>query len=166
MSDVKPIPEGFNTLSAYLIVPNAKEAMDFYTKALGAESGTHMPMPGGQGTLHAEMRIGNSTFMLTEENEQWGSKSPKTLGGSPVSMHVYTRNTDALFKRAVEAGCEVQMPPSDMFWGDRYAKVTDPYGHSWGIATHVEDVPDDEMAKRAEAWFASMAAGGDCPDQG
>ncbi len=157
MTAAKPVPEGYNTISTYLIVPNALEAIDFYARAFGAEKIHHMPMPGGQGTMHAEMKLGDSRFMLTDENEQWGARAPKTLGGTPVSLHIYTADVDALFRRATEAGCEVQMPPADMFWGDRYAKLTDPYGHVWGIATHVEDVAPEEMGKRAEAWFAKMA---------
>ncbi|HXV77139.1 MAG TPA: VOC family protein [Candidatus Polarisedimenticolaceae bacterium] len=153
----KPIPEGFNTVSSYLVVSDAAKAIEFYAKAFGAERVNHMPMPGGKGTMHAEMRLGDSRFMLTDENPQWGTRSPKSLGGTPVSMHIYTRDADAMFKRAVGAGCEVQMPPTDMFWGDRYAKVADPFGHVWGIATHVEDVPDAELGKRAKKWFADMA---------
>lgn len=160
----QPIPEGFNTISAYLVVPNAVEALQFYQKALGAEPGMRMPGPAGENsTMHAEMRIGNSTVMLTDENPQWGSKSPKTLGGSPVSLHVYVNDADALFNRALAAGCEVQYPLNDTFWGDRYGKVLDPYGHSWGIATHKEDVPPEEMAKRAQEWM-SQAAGGEASE--
>lgn len=161
---VKPIPDGFNTVSVYLIVPNAVEAADFYQKAFGAEKTTHMEMPGGGGTMHMELRIGSSTVMLTDENEQWGAKSPNTLGGTPCSLHLYVNEADAAFKRAVDAGCEVEFPIADMFWGDRYGKVKDPYGHSWGVSTHTEDVPEQEMGKRAEAWFKSMAEGGgpDC----
>ncbi len=153
------IPEGFNTVSTYLIVKDAKKALDFYQKALGAEAGVHMPGPGGQGTMHAEMRIGNSTVMLTDENPQWEMKAPETLGGSPASLHLYVEDVDKAFKRAVDAGCEVVAPLMDAFWGDRYGKVKDPYGHQWGFATHVEDVPPEEMGKRAEAWFAEMAGG-------
>lgn len=164
MPDVKPIPEGFNSVSVYLIVPNSVEALEFYQKALGAETLARMPGPDGKSTMHAEMRIGNSTVMLSDENPQWDMKSPKTLGGSPCSLHLYVNDTDAFFNRAVEAGCEVKMPPMDAFWGDRYAKVADPYGHQWGIATHIEDVSEEEMAKRAQEWFASMAEGGGCED--
>ncbi len=159
MPDVKPIPDGFHTLNAYLIVPDALEAIDFYARAFGATAGDHMPGPGGKGTMHAEIRIGDSTLMLSDENPQWGSQAPATLGGSPVSLHLYVEDADALFHRAVEAGCSVEFPIDDTFWGDRYAKVKDPYGHQWGIATHKEDVPPEEMARRAEAFFASLAGG-------
>lgn len=157
------IPDGFNTVSTYLIVKDAKEALDFYQKALGAESGVHMPGPGGQGTMHAEMRIGNSTVMLTDENPAWEMKAPATLGGSPTSMHLYVEDADKAFQRAVDAGCKVTAPLMDAFWGDRYGKVMDPYGHQWGFATHVEDVEPAEMGKRAAAFFEQMA-GGECPE--
>ncbi len=153
------IPEGFNTVSAYLIVKDAKEAIAFYQKAFGAESGVHMPGPGGQGTLHAEIRIGNSTVMLTDENPQWEMKSPSTLGGTPAGLHLYVDDADKAFQRAIDAGCTVKAPLMDAFWGDRFGKVTDPYGHEWGIATHVEDVEPAEMEKRAAAFFADMAGG-------
>jgi len=153
----KPIPEGFNTVSAYLIVKDAKEAMGFYQKAFGAEKCTHMPGPGGQGTLHAEMRIGDSAVMLTDENPQWEMKSPTTLGGVASSLHLYVDDADKAFQRALDAGCTVKAPLMDAFWGDRYGKVTDPYGHEWGIATHVEDVAPEEMGKRAAAFFSQMS---------
>ena len=114
--------------------------------------------------MHAEMRIGNSTVMLTDENPQWEMKSPETLGGSPSSLHVYVDDADKYFSRAVEAGCEVVAPLMDAFWGDRYGKVKDPFGHQWGIATHKEDLSMEEIGKRAAEWFANM--GGDCgPDK-
>ena len=153
---VKPIPDGFNTVSAYLIVKNAAKALDFYKQALGAEPGLRMAGPDGKSTMHAEMVIGDSTIMLTDENPQWGAQSPEAYGGSPQSLHIYVEDADALFGRAVEAGCEVVAPIMDAFWGDRYGKVKDPFGHQWGIATHKEDVPPEEMGKRAEAFFAEM----------
>jgi PhnB protein len=156
---VKPIPDGYNSVSAYLIVKNAAEALDFYKQALGAEPGVRMTGPDGKSTMHAEMHIGNSTVMLSDENPQWGAQSPETLGGSPSSLHVYVEDADALFKRAVEAGCEVVAPIMDAFWGDRYGKLKDPFGHQWGIATHIEDVPPEDMGRRAEEWFASMQQG-------
>ena len=162
MSDVKPIPDGFNTVSTYLVVKSATEALSFYQKAFGAEAGHRMPGPDGESTMHAEMRIGNSTVMLTDENPQWNMKSPQTLGGTPVSLHVYVNDVDAFFARAVEAGCEVQAPLMDAFWGDRYAKLQDPYGHVWGVATHKEDLSPEEMGRRAAEFFKSMGPGGDC----
>ena len=153
------IPEGFNTVSTYLIVKDAKEAIGFYQKALGAEAGVHMPGPGGQGTMHAELRIGNSTVMLTDENPAWEMKSPETLGGSATSMHLYVDDADKAFQRAVDAGCKVTAPLMDAFWGDRYGKVMDPYGHQWGFATHIEDVEPADMEKRAAEFFSQMSGG-------
>ena len=155
----RAVPEGFNTVSAYLIVKDAKEAIDFYQKAFGAESGVRMPGPDGQGTMHAELRIGNSTVMLTDENPQWGLKSPSTLGGTAAGLHLYVDDADKAFQRAIDAGCTVKAPLMDAFWGDRFGMVDDPYGHQWGIATHVEDVAPEDMAKRAAAFFADMAKG-------
>ncbi|MFG0320222.1 MAG: VOC family protein [Planctomycetota bacterium JB042] len=160
MSGVKAVPDGFNTVSCYLVVPNSKEALEFYAQAFGAEGGVCLEVPGGGGVMHAEMRVGNSTIMLTDANPQWQKKTPEELGGSPVSLHLYVDDVDALFQRAVGAGCQVTFPPSDVFWGDRYGQVVDKYGHTWGIATHKEDVPPEEMGKRAEKWFAEM--GNDC----
>ena len=153
------IPEGFNTVNMYLIVPDAKEAIEFYQKAFGAEAGVHMPGPGGQGTMHAEVRIGNSMVMLTDENPAWEMKSPATLGGTPAGLHLYVDDADKLFQRAVDAGCQPIAPLMDAFWGDRYGKVLDPFGHQWGIATHVEDVPPEEMGQRAQKFFSEMAGG-------
>jgi len=156
------VPEGFNTVSMYLIVKDAKKAIDFYQKAFGAEAGAYMPGPGGQGTMHAEIRIGNSTVMLTDENPQWKKKSPSTLGGTPASLHLYVDDADKAFQRAVDAGCTIMAPLMDAFWGDRFGMLLDPYGHQWGIATHVEDVEPAEMEKRAAEFFANMT-GGECP---
>ena len=160
MSDVSPIPEGMHTLQPYLVVPNAIEAMAFYEQALGAKQCVHMPGPGGQGTMYAEMSIGDSTFMITDENPEWDQKSPGTIGGSPVSFMLYVENSDAAFEQATAAGCQVIFPVSDMFWGDRMGKFVDPYGYQWMVATHVEEVPPEEMGKRQEAWFAEMQSAG------
>ena len=159
MADVKPIPDRFNSLSPYLIVPNSVEAIEFYSKAFGAELVSRMPGPDGNSTMHAEMAIGDSMLMLTDENPQWNMKSPVTLGGCTATMHLYVKDADALFNQAVAAGCEVLAPIDDMFWGDRFGKVADPYGHHWGIATHKEDLSPEEMGKRASAFFASMECG-------
>ncbi len=156
-------PAGFNTLSCYLIVPNADEAIDFYQKALGAHGGACMRMPDGS-VMHAELKIGDSTFMLTSENAEWEQKSPGTLGGTPVSMHIYCDDVDALFAQATAAGMQAIMPPADMFWGDRYAKVVDPFGHIWGIAKQVKEMSLDELEEAKNAWLAEMAQGGN-PDR-
>jgi len=155
----KPIPEGFNTVSAYVIVKDPEKALDFYAKAFGAKPGVMMKMPGGGGVMHTEMHIGDSTVMLSLENPEWQMKSAETLGGSPISLHIYTDDVDKAFKQATDAGCQVTAPLMDAFWGDRYGKVQDPFGVQWGIATHKEDLSVPEMEKRAAEWFASL---GDC----
>jgi uncharacterized glyoxalase superfamily protein PhnB len=157
----KPIPDGFNSVSAYLVVKDVEKAIDFYRKALGAEPGAMMKTPDGQAVMHAEMHIGNSAVMLSQENPQWEMKSAETMGGSPVSLHIYVDDADKLFQRAVDAGCEIAAPIMDAFWGDRYGKVKDPFGLQWGIATHKEDLSEEEIGKRAAEWFASMGQG-DC----
>lgn len=153
---VNPIPDGCNSINAYIIVPNALEAIAFYKKAFGAEAGLRLPGPDGQSTIHAEMRIGNSTLMLTDENPAFDAKSAGTLGGSPVSLHLYVADVDQMIQQAVDAGCQVVAPTQDMWWGDRFGKLRDPYGLHWSIATHQEDVPPEEMQKRTEEWLASM----------
>ena len=157
---VQPIPEGFNTASAYLVVPDSRAAIEFYGRAFGAEGSVCMPGPGGHGTLHAEMRLGSSTVMLTDVNPQWGKQGPKELGGSPVSIHLYVEDADAVFAQAVAAGCEVKAPLMDMFWGDRFGAVEDPFGHGWSIATRKEDLSPAEMEQRQQAWFEQMAQSG------
>jgi uncharacterized glyoxalase superfamily protein PhnB len=153
---VKAIPDGFNSVSAYLVVSDVDEALKFYARALGAEPGFVMRTPDGSMVVHAEMHIGNSTVMLGQENPQWKTRTAKTLGGSPVSMHIYVDDADKAYQRAVDAGCEATQPLMDAFWGDRYGKVRDPYGLEWGIATHTEDVAEEEMGKRAAEFFAGM----------
>ena len=144
------IPEGYYSLTPYLIVKGAREAMAYYAKAFGAQEIVNMPGPGGS-VMHAEMQIGNARFMLADENPERGSKSPKTLGGSAGSVMIYTEDVDATFKRAVDAGASVVMPVQDMFWGDRYGIVVDPFGHQWQIATHKEDLTPEEMQRRMQA---------------
>lgn len=151
---VKPIPDGFNSVSVYLVHKDPKKAIDFYRKAFGAEPGAVMTGPDGKSVMHAEIHIGNSTIMLTGENPEWGMKSAETMGGSPASIHLYVDDADKIFNRATEAGCEVAAPIMDAFWGDRYGKVTDPFGYQWGIATHKEDLSPEEMGKRAEKFFS------------
>lgn len=154
---VKPIPERYGTVTPYMIVRGAGMAIDFYQKAFGAEEVFRMPGPDGKSVAHAEIRIGNSMVMLSDENPEWGAQSPLALGGTPFSLFIYTEDVDVAFDRAVKAGCTVEMPPADMFWGDRFCKVKDPFGHSWQIATHKEDVSPEEMDKRAKEFYAQMA---------
>ena len=157
MSEVKPIPDGYGTVTPYLVVKGAAEAIEFYKKALGAEEVLRMPAPDGS-LMHAEIKIGDSIVMLGDEfpgAEGYGS--PATLGGTSVNLFLYVEDADAAFQQAVDAGAKVLAPMADMFWGDRYGKLRDPFGHDWGIATHKEDVSPEEMGKRAEEFFAQMA---------
>lgn len=127
---VQPIPEGFNSVSCHLVVSPCTEAIEFYKNAFGAEEVCRMPGPGGM-IMHAEIRIGNSSIMLCDEMEGMTSKTPKGLGGSPVTVHLFVEDVDAVFNKAAAAGATPTMPVTDMFWGDRYGKVEDPYGHQW-----------------------------------
>jgi PhnB protein len=147
MSPTKPIPDGYHTVTPHLAIRGASRALEFYAKAFGAEEMFRMPGPDGT-VMHAEVRIGDSIVMIGEEAPQMGALSPQALGGSPVSLLLYVPDVDASFARATAAGCVAQMPPTDMFWGDRYGKLQDPFGHVWAIATHVEDVAPEEMARR------------------
>ena len=152
MSPVKPVPQGFHTVTPHLVIRGAGDALTFYTKALGAEERFRMPGPDGK-IVHAEMQIGDSIVMIGEENPQMGAFSPKHLNGSPVTLMLYVNDVDAYFARATKAGCQAQLPPTDMFWGDRYCKVGDPYGHNWAIATHKEDLTPQEMDARMKKEF-------------
>ncbi|HZS29592.1 MAG TPA: VOC family protein [Candidatus Angelobacter sp.] len=154
---VKPIPEGFHTIQPGLVVRNAVQAIDFYKKALGAQEISRMPGPDGK-IMHAELKIGDSVFFLSEENPNMGFvKSPQTLGGSTVSINVYVPDVDQVFKQAISSGAKESMPVADQFWGDRYGSIADPFGYVWGIATHKENLSNDEIQKRARNFFAEMA---------
>lgn len=155
------IPEGCNSVSAYLIVKDANKAVEFYKQAFGATGGACLTGPDGS-VMHAELQIGDSTIMISEENPQWGMTSAETMGGSPVSLHVYVPDVNTAFQQAIGAGCTEVAPVMDAFWGDRYGKLADPFGYQWGIATHIEDVSEDEMQRRAQAWMAEMASQGQC----
>ena len=152
---VKPIPDGYHSVTPYLYVRGAAEAIAFYEKAFGAVEVMRLAMPGGV-IGHAEIRIGNSVVMLSDEMPEWGNKSPQTLGGPSSGLMVYVPDVDALFAQAIAAGASVHKPLADQFYGDRSGSVLDPYGHSWTIATHTEDVPHEEMAARMDAWIASQ----------
>lgn len=154
---VTPIPPGCNSVNAYMILKDAKAAIDFYCRAFGGQKGHCMFTPDGN-IMHGEVKIGNSTVMVSQENPQWDMKSAETMGGSPVSLHIYVEDCDAAFQRAIDAGCQELFPVDTMFWGDRYGKVLDPYGYQWGIATRIEELSDEEMTRRGDAWFAEMAA--------
>src|SRR5882724_4992980 len=148
-SKVKSIPEGYHSVTPYLIVDDAAAAIDFYKTAFGATERMRFPAPGGR-IGHAEIAIGDCFIMLADEYPQMGARSPHTIGGSPVTIHLYVENVDAVVDRALTAGAKLQRPVADMFYGDRAGSVTDPFGHSWHLATHIEDVPPDEMRRRAE----------------
>jgi PhnB protein len=152
----KPIPEGYHTLTPYLAVENAAEAIDFYQRAFGATERVRMSGP-GDSIMHAELEIGDSVVMLSDPFPQASTKPPKELGGTTVSIMTYVEDTDALYKQAIDAGATSLMEPDNMFWGDRFSSVQDPYGHSWTIATHVEDVEPEEMQRRQEEFFSQMA---------
>jgi PhnB protein len=151
---VKPIPEGFHTVTPYLVVKGASEAIEWYERAFGAEEVERMPMPDGERLMHALVRIGDSFVMLADELPESGSKGPKALGGTPVTLNLYVEDVDAVFERAVASGAEVTMPVADMFWGDRYGRLVDPFGHSWSIATHIRDVSPEEIAEAAKTAFS------------
>jgi PhnB protein len=152
---VKPIPEGYATPIPYLAVDDAEEAIAYYKKAFGAKERVRMPMPDGR-VGHAELEIGQSLIMLSDPFPQGATRTPKELGGTTVSVFLFAEDVDAVVKRAVDAGATVTMEVADQFWGDRFGTITDPFGHVWSIATHVEDVPPEEMEERAKAAFASM----------
>ena len=156
---VNPIPENFNTVTSYLVFKDTQQALDFYGEVFGAVVETCMKGPDGKSTVHAEMRIGNSNVMLTDENLDWGMKSVATLGGSPVSMHVYVEDVDAVVARCVKAGCKVVAEVEDQFWGDRMGKIEDPFGFQWGIASRKEELSNEEIARRGEEWMKQMAGG-------
>lgn len=151
MSKVKPIPEGMNTVIPHLVCKGAAKAIDFYKRAFGAEEQMKLTTPDGERLLHACLRIGNSAVMLADEFPDWGSVGPETLNGTPVVIHLYVEDADAVFKRAVETGATVRMPLEDMFWGDRYGQLRDPFGHVWSIGTHIRDVSLEEMEQAAKA---------------
>ncbi len=155
MANVRPIPEGHHAVTPYICIRDAAKAIDWYKKAFGATEISRMPSPDGK-VMHAEIRIGDSFIFLSEEAPSMGTKGVQGYGGSPVSIHLYVPNVDTTFQSAVAAGATAGMPPGNMFWGDRFAKVTDPFGLGWSIATHIEDVKPEEMGKRAAAFFASM----------
>jgi len=144
-TSVKPIPDGDTAVTPYLIIDGCAEAIEFYKKAFGAEEVMRLPMPDGSGVMHTEIQIGGARVMMGEASPEQGFESPKALGHSPVAIHIYTEDADALFAQAVGAGAEATMPVTEMFWGDRFGKVKDPYGHIWSVATHVADPTPEEM---------------------
>ena len=151
---VKPIPEGYHSVTPYLIVDDAAEAIDFYKQAFGAEEKFRLPM--GDRIGHAEIKIGDSFIMLADEFPDMGHLGPKARGGTTVSLMVYVPNVDSAFKRALDAGAKQERPVENQFWGDKLGTLTDPFGHKWSLATHVEEVPEAELGKRFEEWSAKQ----------
>ena len=152
----KAIPEGYHAITPHLTVRGAAQAIEFYKRAFGAKVRMRMPGPDGKSIMHAELKIGDSIVFLNDEIPDMGCHSPQSLGGTASGLFLYVKNVDAAFNRAVAAGAKVQMPVSDMFWGDRYGKVIDPFGHEWGMATHKEDLTPSQIRKRGETFFAQM----------
>ncbi len=152
----KPIPDGFHTATPSLVVNNSKEAIEFYKKAFGANEIYQFPAPDGS-IMHAMIQIGDSFVMMSDEMIALGTKSPTSIGGTAVTLHLYVEDADKIFNQAVEAGAKVTIPIIDAFWGDRSGTVLDPFGHSWTIATRKIDLSPEALRKAGEEFFASMA---------
>jgi PhnB protein len=152
---VKAIPEGYHSITPHMTVRDAARAIDFYKQAFGAVEKGVMKGPGGK-VMHAELRIGDSIFMLADEFPEFNSLSPQSTGGAGMGLHIYTEDVDSAFDRAVKAGATVEMPVSDMFWGDRYGKLADPFGHKWSIGTHKQDVTMAEMEEAQKEFMKNM----------
>lgn len=148
-ANTKPIPDGYHAVTPYLVIKDAAKALEFYKEAFGATEQVRMPSPDGK-VMHAEIRIGDSLLMLCDECPDWNAVGPLTLGGTSVSIMLYVEDVDTVVNRAVAGGAKVTMPVADQFWGDRMGTIVDPFGHKWSVATHKEDVPPEEIQKRAQ----------------
>jgi PhnB protein len=155
-ANVRPIPEGYHSITPYLIVKDCAKAIEFYRKSFGAEARFRMDTPDGR-IGHAELKIGDSVLMLADEFPEMKSLSPQSIGGSPVSIFLYVDDVDTVFNRAVSSGSRILSPVKDQFWGDRHGRVEDPYGHVWEISTHKKDLSADELKKAADAEFKEMS---------
>jgi len=155
-TQAKPIPTGFHTVTPNLVVRDADKAIDFYKRALGAEERNRFLGPDGKSIMHAEIKIGDSIVMLSEEHPAKGCRGPQTVGSTTVDLYLYLEDVDKTFNRAVSAGAKVLMPVADMFWGDRHGSLKDPFGHSWGIATRKRNLSMKEMTKAAQEFFAKQ----------
>ena len=153
------IPSGMHSVTPHLVCAGAANAIEFYKKAFGAEEQGRLPGPDGR-IMHAAVKIGDSTVMLVDEMPEWGSLGPKALKGSPVTIHLYVDDADRFVERAAKAGAKVTMPVAEQFWGDRYGKLEDPFGHHWSVATHVRDVGPEEMKKAMKEMEKQMPKGG------
>jgi PhnB protein len=154
MPNINPIPDSYPRVSPHLSVAGAADAIDYYKSVLGATERMRMPMPDGK-IAHAEIQIGDAVVMIGDELEGGTDPSPKTLGGSPVALFVYVEDVDDVYRRALDAGAQSVQPPENHFYGDRVAMFDDPFGHRWNVATHVEDVPPDEMERRMSEMMAT-----------
>lgn len=154
---VKAIPDGVHAVTPHIVCAGAADAIAFYKRAFDAVELSRFPSPTGEGLMHASIRIGNSMVMLADENRSWNSLGPKALGGTPVTLQLYVEDCDAVFAQAVAAGAEPRMPPADMFWGDRYGQVVDPFGHVWALATHQRDLTPEQMMAEMKATMPAMA---------
>jgi PhnB protein len=153
---VKPIPDGYHSLTPYLVIDGAAEAIEFYKRAFGARERTRMPMPDGK-IGHAEIEIGDSVLMLADPFPQSSSRPPTELGGAVGGVFLYVEDVDGVVQKAVDAGATVVTPVEDMFWGDRFGKIADPFGHEWQIATHKEDLTGEEIAERGREAMAQTS---------
>lgn len=155
---VKPVPDGYHSLNAYLTVDPASEAIEYYKRVFGAKERMRLDMPGGK-IGHAELEIGDSVLMLADAFPEMDIKSPSAIGGTPVAIGLYLPDVDAVVARAVDAGAKILSPLTNQFYGDRSAKIQDPFGHIWHVATHIEDVSPEEMQRRADEWAKTNAPG-------
>jgi PhnB protein len=158
MATVKRVPEGMHTVTPHLAVRGAAKAIEFYKKAFGAKELNRHPVPNTDQIMHAEIQIGDSRIFLNDEFPDMGVVGPQALKGTPVTIHLQVEDVDSLFNQAVKAGATAAMPVTDMFWGDRYGVLTDPFGHKWSIGSHVRDVSPEEMAKAAAAAFSGQCS--------
>ncbi len=156
----KPVPDGFTTITPHIVVKGGSEAIGFYKKAFGAEEIVRVPGPDGKSVMHAELQIGNARLLLHDEMPGCGGgpQAPSTINGTSLTIHLYVEDVDAVFKKAVGAGGKETMPVTDMFWGDRYGVLVDPFGHHWGVATHKQDLTPEQIGKAAEEFFAQMGS--------
>jgi uncharacterized glyoxalase superfamily protein PhnB len=162
---VNPVPEGMHTVTPHIVVRDAAGAIEFYKQAFGAKELHRMMMPDGKTVMHAAIRVGDSMIMMADELPNMGTRSPATIGGTPVSFYLYVKDVDKFFDKAVRAGAKVTMPIMDAFWGDRMGALEDPYGHSWSIASRKKILSPKQMKQAQEEWMASMAATAGKPEQ-